>query len=354
EWLLDLPLLAKSYETWSRETLATSEMPTRAPLAAEWRAFLAEHGPETPADEALAAKGAAVFTGYLRQCRDERVSLSTLPPGRFLMPGDMEGSPALTFLPLDVPAEGSAPAGSLWAMMRERYEAYKTHVVKPFFRDHFARLDRQIVLVDALSALNAGPNAVQDLERALTDILACFRPGSKSWLSGILTRRIDRILFAASKADHLHHTAHDRLERILLRLVRNARERASFSGATIDVMALAAIRATREDTLRRDGTDLEVVIGTPAAGERIGGTVFDGSREFAFFPGDLPESPEALFKDGAYRGLESHGEGTDTDLRFTRFRPPDLARLATRDGRPVLPHIRLDSALQFLIGDRLA
>ena len=25
-----------------------------------------------------------------------------LPPGRFLMPGDLEGSPALTFAPLDI------------------------------------------------------------------------------------------------------------------------------------------------------------------------------------------------------------------------------------------------------------
>ena len=49
-------------------------------------------------------------------------------------------------------------------MMERRYEAYKTHVVKPFFRDHFARLDRQIVLVDMLAALNAGPAALRDLE----------------------------------------------------------------------------------------------------------------------------------------------------------------------------------------------
>ena len=34
-----------------------------------------------------------------------------------------------------------------------RYEAYKREVVKPFFRNHFARIDRQVVLVDALSRL---------------------------------------------------------------------------------------------------------------------------------------------------------------------------------------------------------
>ena len=74
-------------------------------------------------------------------------------------------------------------------MMARRFESYKTHVVKPFFRDHFARLDRQIVLVDVLAALNAGPDAVQDLERALAEILTCFRPGKNSWLAGILSRR---------------------------------------------------------------------------------------------------------------------------------------------------------------------
>ena len=51
-------------------------------------------------------------------------------------------------------------------MMERRYEAYKTHVVRPFFRDHFARLDRQIVLVDVLAALNSGAAAVRDLETA--------------------------------------------------------------------------------------------------------------------------------------------------------------------------------------------
>jgi predicted YcjX-like family ATPase len=31
------------------------------------------------------------------------------------MPGNLAGSPALTFAPLDLPADGTAPEGSLWA-----------------------------------------------------------------------------------------------------------------------------------------------------------------------------------------------------------------------------------------------
>ena len=53
-----------------------------------------------PADETTARQLAESFAAYLRACKDDQRALSTLPPGRFLMPGDLEGSPALTFAPL--------------------------------------------------------------------------------------------------------------------------------------------------------------------------------------------------------------------------------------------------------------
>ena len=80
--------------------------------------------------------------------------------------------------------------------------------------------------------------------------------------------------------------------------------------------------------------------GTPLAGETIGGRRFDGLTETAVFPGDLPDDPAAALTAGAA-------------VRFVRFRPPKLER----DGRGLtlsLPHIRLDRALEFLLGDRLA
>ena len=220
EWLLDLPLLNRSYEQWSSESLALSRASPRAPLAAPWHAHLARLSAEAREDEQGALAAAKLFTDYLRACRDERFAMSLLPPGRFLMPGNLAGSPALTFAPLDLPEHGVAPDGSLWAMMRRRYEAYKDVVVRPFFRDHFARLDRQVVLVDALSAFNSGPEALVDLEAALAGILDCFRIGRSTLLSTLFRPKIDRILFAASKADHLHHSSHDRLEAVLRRAPR--------------------------------------------------------------------------------------------------------------------------------------
>jgi len=349
EWLLDLPLLGKTYDQWSSQAIGLARESARKSLSGPWLEALAGASAQGPADEVLAANLAESFTAYLEACRDDRHALSALPPGRFLMPGDLAGSPALTFAPLVRPASGQAPKESLWALMERRYEAYKTHVVRPFFREHFARLDRQIVLVDALAALNAGPLAVADLEAALADILACFKPGSGSWLSGILTRRIDRILFAATKADHLHHEGHARLQAVLARLVDRAVERAKFSGAAVDIVAMAAIRATREARLKHEGEDLGAILGTPLPGERVGGETYDGETEIAVFPGDLPADPEELF-DAGRRPAEPE---TDETWRFVRFRPPKLEK--TVEGFTLsLPHIRLDKGLQFLLGDRLA
>src|SRR5690606_16570731 len=174
EWLLDLPLLGKNYAEFSHDAFELADLPVRHELSAEWRKLAAETNPEADADEMTARRLAEGFTAYLRACKADSTALSTLPPGRFLMPGDLEGSPALTFAPLPGLGDKHVRKGSLHAMMERRYEAYKTHVVKPFFREHITRLDRQIVLIDAMQALNAGPAAVADLERALTEILACF------------------------------------------------------------------------------------------------------------------------------------------------------------------------------------
>ena len=346
EWLLDLPLLGKSYQHWSQDTFDASLTPARAPLAAEWRAYVTGLDPAAVADESVAQKAAALFTSYLRACRAEPISASALPPGRFLMPGDLEGSPLLTFSPLPLADGSEIDPQSLAGMMARRYDAYRNHVVRPFFRDHFARLDRQVVLVDVLAALNAGVAAVRDLEQALAEVLNAFRTGKNTLLTTLLRPRIDRILFAATKADHLNHVSHDRLEAILRRLTARAIARSENVGATIDVVALAAVRATREANVGRGGSALPAVVGIPLAGERIGDEIFDGRTEAAIFPGELPRDPDAVF--AGDMGLV---DPRAADYRFVRFRPPIAPRDAVGAALP-LPHIRLDRALQFLLGDK--
>lgn len=328
EWLLDLGMMDLGFADWSEGALK------RARERAQGAGFLevlAGTDPSARLDEPAAQRLAAAFTAYLREAREAGYSDCT--PGRFLLPGDLAGSPVLTFAPLP---PGNYGRGSLGREMARRFEAYKREVITPFFRDHFARIDRQVVLVDVLGAIHGGPRAVEDMRRTLADILGAFRPGRNAFLSRLLMgRRVERILFAATKADHIHHVQHGRLTGIMEALVTDARRRADFAGAETRAMSLAALRATTEDTVPHDGAELPVVRGLL---ER------DGKRA-AFYPGDLPEDPSHL--------LVPARQGADAwladDYEIMRFRPQPLS-LAPGEGPP---HIRLDRAAQFLFGDRL-
>ena len=329
EWLLDLGLLDKTYQQWSEETLNRIESRESA------QAYVAQARAEdttAPLDEPRAQKLAASFTAYLTAAR--KAGFSDCTPGRFLLPGDLAGSPVLTFAPL--PPEPNPPRKSLAREMERRFEAYKSQVVKPFFRDHFAKIDRQVVLVDALGAIHASPQAVEDMRQAMSDILSAFRPGQNAFLSQLLLgKRVEKILFAATKADHLHHTQHARLTAIMEALTRDARDRAQFAGAKTSAMSIASLRATIEEMRTHNGSELACVRGT----------LLDSGKQAAFYPGELPQDPTHLLgpaRDGAEKWL-------DQDYQIMRFAP---AQLSLKPGEGP-PHIRLDRAAEFLIGDRL-
>ncbi len=317
--------------------------PGRAAIAAPWLAALQGFDPASPLDEVAAERASDAFKTYLSALRAGPEAVATTPPGRFLMPGDLAGSPALTFAPLDRLPDTIDP-DSLAGLMQRRFEAYKSKVVTPFFRDHFQRVDRQIVLVDVLSAVDAGPTALAELEEAIDAVLLSLNIGRNSILSRLFAPRADRVLFAATKADHLHQTEPRPARRRLLRLlVSRAMRRTEAAGARVGTVALASVRATRETTVHDDGEVLRAVAGTPEAGEVVGDETFDGQSEAAVFPGELPARPEAVLEGAVEPG----------SLRFPRFRPPLVRPDAL--GRPGhLPQIRLDRAMQFLIGDRLA
>ncbi|MGR3678038.1 MAG: YcjX family protein [Paracoccaceae bacterium] len=329
EWLLDLGLMDKNFDQWSAEVL--TRIADRK-CAKPFLDALTGVDPTAEHDEPQAKALANAFTDYLNDARETGYYDCT--PGRFILPGDLEGSPVLTFAPLSV--SQASKRGTLHRELERRFEAYKSRVVRPFFRDHFARLDRQVVLVDVLGAVNSGPRAVEDMRRGMADILSAFRPGRNAFLTRLLRgRRVEKILFAATKADHLHHTQHPQLTAIMEALTAEARDRAQFAGAETDAMSLAALRATTEEIRSIDGADVPFVRG-----------VLEKTGKLAVFsPGALPQDPAHLL--GPARG--GARQWLDAEFQAMRFAPAPLT-LQPGDGPP---HIRLDRAAEFLFGDRL-
>jgi predicted YcjX-like family ATPase len=146
---------------------------------------------------------------------------------------------------------------------------------------------------------------------------------------------VERVLFAATKADHLHQSQHPALTQIMGALVRSARSKAEYQGAVTEAMAIASLRATTEETRKHEGESLDLVRGRS----------LETGQQVAMYPGTLPDDPSVLLKpaEAAQQGW------LDGEYAVMGFAP---AEIASKPGEGP-PHIRLDHAVEFLIGDRL-
>ena len=122
---------------------------------------------------------------------------------------------------------------------------------------------------------------------------------------------------------------------IMQAMLREAQSRADFAGAETMAISMASLRCTVEETLNRDGISLDAVRGR----------LLETGKQAAMYPGQLPADPARLLspaREGAEKWL-------DADYGLMGFAP---ARVALKPGEGP-PHIRLDRAAEFLIGDRL-
>jgi hypothetical protein len=178
-----------------------------------------------------------------------------------------------------------------------------------------------------LGAAEGGSVAINELQDAMVSVLNAFKPGQNTWLNPLLHgKRVERILFAATKADHLPTSQHEELQRLLTSLLNQAQSRAAFAGARTSVMALAGLRATTPATAQLDGQRVDCVSGIPV----------DSRTVEAVYPGKLP------------RDLVDLKNLTPGDVEILAFQPP----LTLEEMRP-FPHINLDRALEELLGDLL-
>lgn len=326
EWLLDLPLLSQTYQQWSDLTIGLAARGARAPLARDWLSFLDRHPAHSRSDAQTAQMAHDLYRAYLVACR-ERERLSLLQPGRFLNPGELRDASDLTFCPLPVAVGARIPHGSLGAVMEARFETYKREVVSPFFASLARGIDRQIVLVDVFNALNAGEEAFADQRVSLETILKSFRFGRRGLLQRFFGARIDRVLFAATKADHVPTLQREHLEALMSQMIAAPALSAGRRNTRSAVTAIASIRCTEDGTDEIAGRKVDVVVGLPQGGD----------RRIHFFPGVVPVTPPPS------------GFWGDRFTEIPLFQPPRVQH----PGPPGIPHINLDKALDFLLGDVL-
>ncbi|GLP94834.1 YcjX family protein [Paraferrimonas sedimenticola] len=321
EWLLDLPMLAMDYRQWSQTMAQVLELCPQAELD-KFRQACQALG-ESVGDETL-ARVSEQYRDLLLYLKHER-GLSYLQPGRLILPGDLEGTPLISFFPWLEAVEDwdDLPESSVVAQLQQRYSQYQSQVVKRFYRDHFRYFDRQLVLVDCLSPLSRGEAEMRDTAKALGEILQHFHYGERHWLTQIFSPKIDKLVFAASKADHVSYQQRPQLLNLLENMLAQSRQELQLQGTQIHTQTLASIRATSDHQVDHQGQTLPVISGTPQ-GEQAG----------HFYPGDLPPQ----WPDSDY--------WTKRPFQHMRFLPQPLHKGQAR-------HLGLDALLQQLLGDKL-
>ncbi|ELV7518389.1 YcjX family protein [Photobacterium damselae] len=328
EWLLDLPLLDMDFMTWSKQQALVLKG-KRLELAQEWMALGDEFDPFAPVDEALLEKISQAFTQYLYACKGEG-GLHWVQPGRFVLPGELAGAPVLQFFPMIWTNKYTeqqlqeADEHSNFAMLKQRYKYYQQHIVKGFYKEHFSKFDRQIILVDCLQPLNAGPESFNDMRQAIDQLMQSFKYGRSSLLRRMFAPRIDKVLFAATKADHVTPEQHPNLVNLLQQLVNEAWHTASFEGIEMDCVSLASIQATEPGFVNHHGQQVPALRGV-----------------------SMDEQPQTLFPGEVPKRLPNESFWQNNGFEFMNFRP-----LEQQSDEP-LPHIRMDKALEFLLGDKL-
>ena len=321
EWLLDLPLLGQNFGDWSAAVLRRLE--GRAEAAA-FLAFVHALPADAPADEALAAAGHQLYRSALLALRD--AGLSFLQPGRFLMPPPGAQPPWFCFFP-------ALGKGALRGLLAARFDALCDSVRRELAEPSFGRADRVVVLADLLGSLHGGPTAFADARAALREAAGAInRPaGWLAWLDRLLPGAVAdwalpwrsgprRLVWAATKADHVGRQQRGNLARLLASL-------APAGSVPCLHMALASVRCTEDVT--------HDLAGRPVSAVR--GRLMGDERAAISYPGEVPDTPpDEIFWQHRFLAL------------------PELAPARLPDGgRGGVPQIGLDEMLCFLLDDLL-
>lgn len=330
EWLLDLPLLELDFQQWS-QSLQSVQQGKRYELSQRWLKEVEKLDLYAVANEQVLADLSKVYTNYLYQCK--AVGLHFIQPGRFVLPGELDGAPVLQFFPLlhlnntqwqDL--YKSAAKNSYFVLLMQRYRYYRDHIVKGFYENHFAHFDRQIILADCLTPLNHSYQSFVDMQEGLNQLFHNFHYGKRTLLHRLFSSRIDKLLFVASKADHITSDQLPHLVSLMRQLVQKGGQHAEFEGIETEYSAIASIRATQQVNVTQNGQTFKALQGIRSRDKQF----------ITLYPGAVPSKlPTPEF-------WQNHV------FEFDQFEPQTLKHSG------ILPHLRMDTVLQFLLSDKLA
>ena len=328
EWLLDLPLLRLSFKEWSKQCYSIIEKGVKPPKS-DWKEVTGQLLYQQPLSDEEITRLSNEYKAFVEQNFHYQQTYNLIQPGRFLLPGDLKGAPVLDFFPiLDsniLQSDWSSLDDKcLLRILEKRFNYYKKEIVQPFFKEYFEKVDRQILLVDCLEVLNSGFQSFQNMQFTLVELLKSFHYGQSNWLKRLFNPTIDKLLIAATKADHVPPEQHRQLEGFLNLMLQEAKSEIQYEGIEIETLAISSVKVTEPVIAEHEGKKLMCVKGIE----------LQTGEEVVNYPGKL------IFN------YSNHEKWDEHRYDFVNFAIP---KQLTHN---ILPHIRMDKVLQFLIGDK--
>lgn len=317
EWLVDLPMLNQTYSEWSDDVLNKAQSGSRSEWSQNYFNTLKQLNTLSD-DESSIELLADIWEKYLINAAEHGLVFNQ--PGKLLRPGNLRHSPVLRLIPL--PEE--LRSGRLSKRLQKRFKEYQDKIIRPFYKDYFSNIDRQIVLVDILRTLELGQEAYLEVIDGLKVVLKSFNYGKGSLLDWLSGHNTTHVLFAATKADHVTRGDRTNLEALLRKMIRQVDDDNQFKSSVKHqcVMEIASVKAS-EDRMTVKAPKREILFGKPV----------NASKAEAYDPGALP--------------LDVPPDWKNLDYQFLNFLPAQMPDALDKG----FPSINIGKALNFLIGD---
>ncbi len=320
EWLLDLPLLDLNFYTWSKQFCEWADKKPQSKLADEWYQSINSllKATSSESDIKLLAKE---FRQFLVRCKESSEGIHFIQPGRFVLPGDLDGAPVLDFFPVP---RNLILSDELTEKLEQRFNYYRDNIVRPFFKEYFSSVDRQLLLVDVLKVLNHGYDSYRELQQTLSKLITSFDYGQTNWLKRMFQPKINKLIIASSKSDQVPPEQHNAMKSFLSNMLIDAENQVGYQGIDVATVVFSAIQVTEPVLAEHENKKLACVKGVE----------LENNKEVINYPGKIPSEPM------------SKKQWSEQRYNFIDYAIPDLAT------HKQLPHHRMDRVIELLIGDK--
>jgi len=162
------------------------------------------------------------------------------------------------------------------------------------------------------------------MQTGLNQLFKNFHYGKRNLLNRLFSPNIDKLMFVATKADHITTDQIQNLISLMRQLVQEGGRHVEFEGIDTEYTAIAAIRATKQVLVNQNGKQIKAIQGVRSVDKQL----------ITLYPGSVPSKlPNAEF-------------WSKQSFDFDSFEPQVLLQGES------IPHLRMDAVLQFLLADR--